>query len=49
MAIAGHVGREMLEQYGLVRMEAKRTGMETLDNSGKTGVTAQTVTQTLCP
>jgi integrase len=30
MAIAGHVSRRMLERYSHVRMEAKRTAMETL-------------------
>jgi integrase len=30
MAIAGHVSRKMLERYSHVRMEAKRTAMETL-------------------
>jgi integrase len=32
MAIAGHVSRKMLERYSHVRMEAKRTAMETLAN-----------------
>jgi integrase len=35
MAIAGHVSRKMLERYSHVRMEAKRTAMETLANSSK--------------
>lgn len=35
MALAGHVNRKMLERYSHVRMEAKRTAMETLANSGK--------------
>jgi integrase len=35
MAIAGHVSRRMLERYSHVRMEAKRTAMETLANSSK--------------
>lgn len=30
MAIAGHVSRKMLERYSHVRMEAKRTAMESL-------------------
>jgi len=30
MAIAGHVSRRMLERYSHVRMEAKRTAMESL-------------------
>jgi hypothetical protein len=30
MAIAGHVSRHMLERYSHVRMEAKRSAMETL-------------------
>ena len=33
MAIAGHVSRRMLERYSHVRMEAKRTAMETLAKS----------------
>lgn len=37
MAIAGHVSRKMLERYSHVRMEAKRTAMEALSNSGKIG------------
>ena len=36
MAIAGHVSRRMLERYSHVRMEAKRTAMETLALSTKT-------------
>jgi integrase len=36
MAIAGHVSRRMLERYSHVRMEAKRTAMETLAVSTKT-------------
>ena len=36
MAIAGHVSRRMLERYSHVRMEAKRTAMETLAASTKT-------------
>jgi len=35
MAIAGHVSRRMLERYSHVRMEAKRTAMETLSKSSK--------------
>ena len=35
MAIAGHVSRRMLERYSHVRMEAKRTAMETLAKSSK--------------
>lgn len=35
MAIAGHVSRKMLERYSHVRMEAKRTAMETLANCSK--------------
>ncbi|MEO6802163.1 MAG: site-specific integrase [Granulicella sp.] len=35
MAIAGHVSRKMLERYSHVRMEAKRTAMETLANSSR--------------
>jgi integrase len=35
MAIAGHVSRKMLERYSHVRMEAKRTAMETLAQSSK--------------
>ncbi|MGA3126065.1 MAG: site-specific integrase [Candidatus Korobacteraceae bacterium] len=35
MAIAGHVSRRMLERYSHVRMEAKRTAMETLATSTK--------------
>jgi len=35
MAIAGHVSRRMLERYSHVRMEAKRTAMETLAISSK--------------
>jgi integrase len=35
MAIAGHVSRKMLERYSHVRMEAKRTAMETLAKSSK--------------
>src|SRR5579864_1587634 len=37
MAIAGHVSRRMLERYSHVRMEAKRTAMETLAVSTRTG------------
>ena len=37
MAIAGHVSRRMLERYSHVRMEAKRTAMESLANSSKMG------------
>jgi len=33
MAIAGHVSRRMLERYSHVRMEAKRTALETLSKS----------------
>ena len=33
MSIAGHVSRKMLERYSHVRMEAKRTAMETLSKS----------------
>jgi integrase len=33
MAIAGHVSRKMLERYNHVRMEAKRTAMETVATS----------------
>ena len=33
MAIAGHVSRRMLERYSHVRMEAKRTAMESLATS----------------
>jgi integrase len=36
MAIAGHVSRRMLERYSHVRMEAKRTAMETLAVTTKT-------------
>jgi len=36
MAIAGHVSRRMLERYSHVRMEAKRTAMESLALSTKT-------------
>jgi integrase len=35
MAIAGHVSRKMLERYSHVRMEAKRTAMETLAKSSR--------------
>jgi len=35
MAIAGHVSRKMLERYSHVRMEAKRTAMESLANSSR--------------
>ena len=35
LAIAGHVSRKMLERYSHVRMEAKRTAMETVANSSK--------------
>jgi hypothetical protein len=35
LAIAGHVSRKMLERYSHVRMEAKRTAMETLANSSR--------------
>jgi integrase len=35
MAIAGHVSRRMLERYSHVRMEAKRTAMESLAVSTK--------------
>jgi hypothetical protein len=35
VAIAGHVSRKMLERFSHVRMEAKRTAMETLANSSK--------------
>jgi integrase len=44
MAIAGHVSRKMLERYSHVRMEAKRTAMETLANSSRMGVMTQTMT-----
>jgi integrase len=37
MAIAGHVSRRMLERYSHVRMEAKRSAMETLAGSTRTG------------
>lgn len=37
MAIAGHVGRRMLERYGHVRMEAKRNAMEARAASTRTG------------
>jgi integrase len=37
MAIAGHVSRRMLERYSHVRMEAKRTALEALAVSTKTG------------
>jgi len=30
MALAGHMSREMLEQYSHVRMEAKRKAIESL-------------------
>ena len=33
MAIAGHVSRRMLERYSHVRLEAKRTALETLAKS----------------
>jgi hypothetical protein len=33
MAIAGHISRKMLERYSHVRMESKRTAMETLATS----------------
>jgi integrase len=36
MAIAGHVSRRMLERYSHVRMEAKRSAMETLATSTRT-------------
>ena len=36
MAIAGHASRRMLERYSHVRMEAKRTAMETLAQRTKT-------------
>ena len=36
MAIAGHVSRRMLERYSHVRMEAKRTAMESLAVSTRT-------------
>ena len=36
MAIAGQVSRRMLVRYSHVRMEAKRTAMETLAISSKT-------------
>ena len=36
MAIAGHVSRRMLERYSHVRMEAKRSAMETLAVSTRT-------------
>ena len=48
MAIAGHASRKMLERYSHVRMEAKRTAMETLAPAAKRRVTTQTMTQTLC-
>jgi integrase len=35
MAIAGHVSRKMLEWYSHVRMEAKRTTMETVATSSR--------------
>src|ERR1035441_6695871 len=35
MAIAGHVSPKMLDRYSHVRMEAKRTAMETLAQSSK--------------
>jgi integrase len=35
MALAGHVSRRMLERYSHVRMEAKRTAMETLARSSR--------------
>jgi len=35
MAVAGHVSRRMLERYSHVRMEAKRTAMETLARSSR--------------
>jgi len=38
----------MLERYSHVRMEAKRTAMETLAPAAKRRVTTQTMTQTLC-
>ncbi len=37
MAIAGHVSRRMLERYSHVRMEAKRTAMETVATSTRMG------------
>jgi len=37
MAIAGHVSRRMLERYSHVRMEAKRTAMESLAKGSEMG------------
>lgn len=37
MAIAGHVSRRMLERYSHVRMEAKRTAMESLSKGSEMG------------
>lgn len=37
MAIAGHVSRRMLERYSHVRMEAKRTALETLARNTEIG------------
>ena len=37
MAIAGHVSRRMLERYGRIRMEAKRTALKGLSGQKQDG------------
>ena len=37
MAIAGHVSRRMLERYGRIRMEAKRSALKGLSGQKQDG------------
>jgi hypothetical protein len=45
MSIAGHVSARMLAHYSHVRLEAKRTAVSVLCNTGEKGVTSQTTSQ----
>jgi integrase len=45
MSIAGHVSAKMLAHYSHVRLEAKRTALSALCNSGEEKVTSQTTSQ----
>jgi Phage integrase family len=45
LSIAGHVSARMLSHYSHVRLEAKRTALSALCNTGETQVTSQSTSQ----
>ena len=48
-AIAGHVPRRMLERYGRIRMEAKRSTLEAISGKNQEGYGTKTGTKTDSP